>query len=317
MAILIDPPAWPAHGTLWSHLVSDTAYEELHAFAARLRLPRRGFDLDHYDLPAVRYAEAVALGALPVTAKDIVHRLRDSGLRVRQVERDAVRPVRRGQYLRAEWETVGRQLGTTDSTGAAGRWRHLGEELIARWNEAHRHYHDERHLEDVLLALDHLATRGERLTPATVLAAWFHDAVYTGAAGGDERASAQLATARLGEFSLDPVLLSRVGDFIEATTPSAAVRDPVAPLAHLLDADLAIFAASQERYAQYARAVRTEYAAVPSADFAAGRARILTAYLDQPTIYRTGAAQELWETRARLNVAGEIAQLRGGFEGVR
>ena len=38
MAILIDPPAWPAHGTLWSHLVSDSDYDELHAFAALLGL---------------------------------------------------------------------------------------------------------------------------------------------------------------------------------------------------------------------------------------------------------------------------------------
>ncbi|MGO2004190.1 DUF4031 domain-containing protein, partial [Arthrobacter rhombi] len=33
MAILIDPPLWPAHGTVFSHLVSDVSVEELHAFA--------------------------------------------------------------------------------------------------------------------------------------------------------------------------------------------------------------------------------------------------------------------------------------------
>ena len=31
--ILIDPPAWPAWNRVWSHLVSDESYEELHAFA--------------------------------------------------------------------------------------------------------------------------------------------------------------------------------------------------------------------------------------------------------------------------------------------
>ncbi|MBN9613926.1 MAG: DUF4031 domain-containing protein, partial [Actinobacteria bacterium] len=63
MAILIDPPQWPAHGTLWSHLVSDADYEE----------------------------------------------------------------------------------------------------LIRRWNEPHRRYHDERHLEDVLFALNQLGVRGEQV----------------------------------------------------------------------------------------------------------------------------------------------------------
>jgi hypothetical protein len=31
--ILIDPPAWPAWNRVWSHLVSDEAHAELHAFA--------------------------------------------------------------------------------------------------------------------------------------------------------------------------------------------------------------------------------------------------------------------------------------------
>ena len=44
MAILIDPPYWPAHGRLWSHLVSDTSVEELHAFAERLGIPKGTVD---------------------------------------------------------------------------------------------------------------------------------------------------------------------------------------------------------------------------------------------------------------------------------
>jgi hypothetical protein len=61
--ILIDLPRWPAHDTLWSHLVSDSSLEELHEFAARAGIPRRGFDRDHYDVPEHRYAELVAAGA--------------------------------------------------------------------------------------------------------------------------------------------------------------------------------------------------------------------------------------------------------------
>ncbi|MFE3408058.1 DUF4031 domain-containing protein, partial [Streptomyces mirabilis] len=29
MTVYIDPPAWPGHGRLWSHLVSDVSYDEL------------------------------------------------------------------------------------------------------------------------------------------------------------------------------------------------------------------------------------------------------------------------------------------------
>jgi len=87
MVVLIDEPAWPAHGTLWSHLVSDASLLELQAFADRAGVPRRAFDLDHYDVPAERYADLVALGARPVSMRELVDALRDSGLRVRAVDR--------------------------------------------------------------------------------------------------------------------------------------------------------------------------------------------------------------------------------------
>lgn len=80
--MLLDPPLWPNHGTLWSHLVSDISLDELHEFARAAGIPERGFDLDHYDVPAARYDELVALGAEPVSSRELVRRLRASGLRV-------------------------------------------------------------------------------------------------------------------------------------------------------------------------------------------------------------------------------------------
>ena len=53
--ILIDPPNAPGHGRLWSHLASDTSYDELHVFAREIGIPERGFDRDHYDVPSERY----------------------------------------------------------------------------------------------------------------------------------------------------------------------------------------------------------------------------------------------------------------------
>ncbi len=81
MTILIDPPRWPAHGRLWSHLVSDTSYDELHAFASQLGIPARGFDHDHYDVPQERYAGVVQAGALVVESRELLRRLKAGGLR--------------------------------------------------------------------------------------------------------------------------------------------------------------------------------------------------------------------------------------------
>jgi len=87
VTVLLDPPLWPNHGTQWGHLVSDSSYEELHEFAARAGIPPRAFDRDHYDYPQERYDELVALGAQPVGTRELVRRLRASGLRVTAAER--------------------------------------------------------------------------------------------------------------------------------------------------------------------------------------------------------------------------------------
>ncbi|WP_151526525.1 DUF4031 domain-containing protein [Serinicoccus kebangsaanensis] len=93
MTVLVDPPMWRAHGRLWAHLASDTSLAELHGFAARVGIPRRSFEGDHYDIPQERYADVVAAGALEVSGGELARRLRASGLRFRK--RRGERPLAR------------------------------------------------------------------------------------------------------------------------------------------------------------------------------------------------------------------------------
>jgi hypothetical protein len=88
--LLIDPPAWPAHGRLWSHLVSTTSYAELHEFADRAGIDRRAFEGDHYDIPQERYDDVVAAGAVPIDGRELLKRLRDSGLRISKRKHERV-----------------------------------------------------------------------------------------------------------------------------------------------------------------------------------------------------------------------------------
>jgi 8-oxo-dGTP pyrophosphatase MutT (NUDIX family) len=104
VAILIDPPRAEAHGRRWSHLVSDADIEELHDFARRIGVPRRGFEGDHYDVPEERYAAVVAAGARPVGARELVRALQASGLRM---------PKRRGDRGVARVRGVRFPDGTT------------------------------------------------------------------------------------------------------------------------------------------------------------------------------------------------------------
>jgi hypothetical protein len=73
-------------------MISDQSYEELHGFAARIGIPRRGFERDHYDVIAERYGVAVAAGAQPVSSREIVILLTEAGLRRRRQSRLAMPP---------------------------------------------------------------------------------------------------------------------------------------------------------------------------------------------------------------------------------
>lgn len=81
MAILVDSAIWPWRGRQWAHLVSDASHDELHGFAALLGIPRRVFQGDHYDVPADVREHAIALGAQAVSGRELITRLRASGLR--------------------------------------------------------------------------------------------------------------------------------------------------------------------------------------------------------------------------------------------
>jgi hypothetical protein len=66
----------------WSHLVADTA-EELHVFASRMGMKREWFQSkdgrphhDHYDLPERARGEALVLGAVPVSWRQVGRMMR-------------------------------------------------------------------------------------------------------------------------------------------------------------------------------------------------------------------------------------------------
>jgi hypothetical protein len=81
VTVLVDAAVWPWRGRRWAHHVTDESYDELHEFARRLGVPRRGFQGDHYDIPAEVRDLALELGAEPVDARVLVRRLRRRAVR--------------------------------------------------------------------------------------------------------------------------------------------------------------------------------------------------------------------------------------------
>lgn len=290
MAIYIDPPRWPAHGTTFSHMVSDTSYRELHVLASRLGVPERAFDADHYDVPARLYERAVALGAIPVSGRELISLLRTSGLRVPPRER----PKYLVPVLMAEWNLL------------CPREPGLGEELLERWQEGHRHYHNLAHLHEALRAFERLSDAGftsaaERLVR---LALWFHDAVYDGVPGRDEERSAELAEAMIGG-----ALGRDVARLVLLTISHDACESDIEGRA-LVDSDLAILGASTQRYTRYVQQVRDEYAFVDAEDWNRGRSEVLMGLIRREQIYLTSPGEVAWEAPARANLVNELNTLR-------
>ena len=288
MAIYLDPPLWPAHGTHFSHLVSDTSLEELHAFAAEAGIPDRAFDGDHYDVAAARYSALVAAGAVPVEGRVLVRKLIASGLRI---------PARRRSSslklpLLTRWNAV---LPGRDA---------LFLDLLDRWGEPHRSYHSRTHLLAVLEALD-LLTDPADPPRSVLLAAWFHDAVYRGVAGRDEEESARLAEDRLAHAGLPADEVDEVARLVRMTADHRpAAGDQAAAL--LSDADLSVLGGEPAAYARYLAAVRQDFSHIGDGDFAAGRAAVVRQLLQLEPLFHTARGRGLWQDTARRNLEGEL-----------
>lgn len=179
----------------------------------------------------------------------------------------------------------------------------LRDQLETAYGESRRGYHDLLHLAEVLVHVDELVSEDDPSREVVLVAAWFHDAVYDGQ-GDDEERSARLAESALEGTPIVP----EVARLVRLTASHRPDEGDHAGQV-LCDADLAILAAGTERYATYTVGVRREYAHVPDADFAAGRAAILRDLLAGPSLFHTKLARDRWESRARTNVKDEIERL--------
>ena len=323
MSIYIDPPTWPAHGTVFSHLISDVSLTELHEFAAAAGISERAFDRDHYDVPAHLYEDLVRAGAKELSGAQLTRTLITSGLRIPLKERpEKIRP----RLLRA-WEAAFTprlkrvEVPAELQAQLTAQVAELGESLLQAWEQPHRAYHHSGHLSQMLADLDRLYThRTQDATPlALVLAAWFHDAVYEGAPGEDERRSEQLAGASLKPLVTVGLLtdqeLQMVSLLVRATATHKLPESADLPAGYepadiqlFLDADMAILAADSARYRRYLRGVRSEYSHFDDEAFRTGRTTFLRSILGRERIFLSEQGLQLWEEPARANLRAELSE---------
>lgn len=174
-------------------------------------------------------------------------------------------------------------------------------ELTRRYTEPHRHYHDLRHIADML-------SKGAalNLTEEQLMAIWFHDAVYEPGSKDNEEDSADLAVQKLiaagwpvGKAQVVAEIVRDTKGHVPSTEESKAV----------LDLDLSTLGGSWEDYQRNGRSIRAEFASVPDEEWNKGRADWLRGMLERERLFWTDWGAPL-EEQARKNLQRDLEELQ-------
>jgi predicted metal-dependent HD superfamily phosphohydrolase len=199
---------------------------------------------------------------------------------------------------RAHWAKLMSKLGNPVGSDS------ILTDLLARYGEVLRAYHN---LEHIVTMLDELEQLLPDAAPAIALAIWFHDAVYDPKGKENEAHSAKLVRDCVKQMGLSDTLGHHVGELILATQHTFAPTEHAAKI--LVDLDLMILGKPKNEFDAYETGIRTEYSFVPQPDFNGARSNILKTFLDRPSIYSTSLFRDRYEGAARENLARSIRQL--------
>ena len=195
------------------------------------------------------------------------------------------------------WVRLWRQVTT------AGDPQLIYQELVSRYSEPQRHYHNLAHVAECIAEFDSARQLAQDPT-AVEVAIWFHDAVYDTHAADNEERSAKLAKERIAQACGWVGLSESVAALVLATKTHDPALNPDAPL--LVDVDLSILGKPKDRFGEYEAQIRREYEWVPIETFKVKRAEILERFLARDRIYTTDHFFDIYEQPARTNLRNSI-----------
>ncbi|MEE9901246.1 MAG: metal-dependent hydrolase [Acinetobacter haemolyticus] len=170
--------------------------------------------------------------------------------------------------------------------------------LIAAYSEKQRAYHTVQHLYECLVLFESIRPDFNDAN-AVELALWFHDAVYDPQAKDNELKSAELLEYYLAQdLSVD--IVQKIKRWIIATQKHEATDE--LDLQFLLDIDLAILAASPERFDEYEQQIQQEFAWVDPDIYSIKRKQVLAHFYQTEPLYQTEYFQQNFEQRAKQNL---------------
>lgn len=186
----------------------------------------------------------------------------------------------------------------------------MWDEIVYRYSEQHRHYHNLNHIAHLFTLLDKYITK--ITNPAVVgFAILYHDVVYDTYSADNEEQSAAFAEAHLRQLNVNARLISNVKIFIEAT------KDHIIPegvplrndLSYFLDFDMAILCADEDMYNMYREKIRQEYSKYPDQVYKEGRKLALQKVIEAENIFSTDDFRGEMEQKALENINRELSLL--------
>ena len=203
---------------------------------------------------------------------------------------------------------------TESAAPAVGDWHipaPLWHELRQAYAAPGRHYHDTRHLDEVVARFADVArTIGWQSPREILLALLFHDVVYVTTRHDNEAESAVAARAAIARWlATEAIDADRVAALIMLTARhgTLTLADVDRDAALFVDCDMSILGAAPARFDEYERDVGREYAAIPPEIYAAGRRHFLERILAADRIFLSDHFHAALDQAARANLRRTLA----------
>ena len=184
-------------------------------------------------------------------------------------------------------------------------------ELSTLYLEKGRAYHSLAHISHMLELMDeHISDDAKSVE--LELAIWYHDVIYDPLSKENELQSAELAKERLSAITkLSKESLDRIYLLIMSTKGHLPRIEGEHRLENewMLDLDLSILGSEEEAYKLYTQQIRQEYHMHAPDDYRLGRSQVLKTFLGRDEIYFSDLFKQLFEEKARDNLAKEIDAL--------
>jgi predicted metal-dependent HD superfamily phosphohydrolase len=203
---------------------------------------------------------------------------------------------------RTRFEALWRRCSTLDTTANTTQ---VWDNLIKRYNENHRRYHNIKHLVFCLRQLDLAASFIEDID-AIEMALWFHDVVFEPIGKDNEERSASLfKLVTKGYFA--PDFVDTVSEIIVATKHNDIHTEN--NKAYMLDIDLSSIGLPWAHFFQDCADLRAEVSGISDIRFYSKKLLFLRALIDRPRIYLTDFFFARYEGKARGNILRYISWL--------